>query len=70
MVLLQFVDIGLISASQQRIDSIIVVAVLRRTVNQPLTQLLVSQAVEVIRQCGSQLLLTNRDSAFAAVPAR
>ena len=35
-------------------------AVLRRTVNQPLTQLLVSQAVEVIRQCGSQLLLTNR----------
>lgn len=60
MVLLQFVDIGLISASQQRIDSIIVVAVLRRTVNQPLTQLLVSQTVEVIRQCGSQLLLTNR----------
>ena len=60
MVLFQFVDIGLISASQQRIDSIIVVAVLRRTVNQPLTQLLVSQTVEVIRQCGSQLLLTNR----------
>ena len=60
MVLFQFVDIGLISASQQRIDSIIVVAVLRRTVNQPLTQLLMSQAIEVIRQCGSQLLLTNR----------
>ncbi len=60
MVLLQFVDIGLISASQQRIDSIIIVAVLRRAVNQPLTQLLVRQAVEVIRQCGSQLLLTNR----------
>lgn len=60
MVLFQFVDIGLISASQQRIDSIIVVTVLRRTVNQPLTQLLMSQAVEVIRQCGSQLLLTNR----------
>ncbi len=55
----QFVDIGLISASQQRIDSIIVVAVLRRTVNQPLTQYM-SQAIEVIRQCGSQLLLTNR----------
>ena len=60
MVLFQFVDIGLISASQQHIDGIIVVAVLRRTVNQPLTQLLMSQAFEVIRQCGSQLLLTNR----------
>ena len=60
MVLFQFVDIGLISASQQRIDGIIVVAVLRRTVNQPLTQLLMSQTVEVIRQCGSQLLQTNR----------
>lgn len=59
MVLLQLINIGLISASQQGIDTVIVVTVLRRAVNQTLAQLLVSQPVKVIGQRGGKLLLTD-----------
>lgn len=59
MILLQLINIGLISARQQGIDGIIVVAVLRRAVNQTLAQLLMGQPVKVIGQRGGKLLLTD-----------
>lgn len=59
MVLLQLINIGLISARQQGIDTVIVVTVLRRAVNQTLAQLLMGQPVKVIGQRGGKLLLTD-----------
>src|SRR5690606_39640756 len=50
MVLLQLFNVGFVGTGQQQVHAVVVVAVLRRAVDQALAQLLVGQPLEVIRQ--------------------
>ena len=59
VVLPQLLNVGLIGSGQQHVHAVVVVAVLRRAVDQALAQLLVGQPVEVICQRRRQLLLTD-----------
>ena len=59
VILLQFFNVGFVGTGQQQVHAVVVVAVLRRAVDQALAQLLVGQPLEVIRQRRRQLLLTD-----------
>ena len=59
MVLLQLFNVGFVGTGKQQVHAVVVVAVLRRAVDQALAQLLVGQPLEVIRQRRRQLLLTD-----------